>query len=215
MLSAADQDRTVLARDFGPAAINAEFGFFVLPDIDPVEPRLEDIKRSVGGMDLEIPFAVRCLDPEIKAAGEKMKVGRILVLAGKGHDVDLGESVEAEEILAAELELGAAVLGPDFVAFDDNQVHFGLFIAHVLTALDENIALDIAHPDIAAVVVALRLAGSRERDKGKNRRDDETDLFHLRSPSNRVFSKKHARIGKAKSGGKNEHWEVIVLQRGQ
>ncbi len=184
MLSAADQDRTVLARNFGPAAINAEVGFFVLPDIDPVEPRLEDIKRGVRGMDLEIPFAVRCLDPEIKAAGEKMEVGRILVLAGKGRDVDLGEAVEAEEILPAELELGAAVLGPNFVAIDDDQVHFALFIAHILAALDENIALDIAHPDIAAVVVALGLAGSRERDKDKTRRDDKTHLFHRLSPSN-------------------------------
>jgi hypothetical protein len=88
-----------------------------------------------------------------------MKAGRILVLLGKLHDVDLGKPVDPEEISPAELKLGPAVLGSELVPLDDDQVHGALLVAQIPGALDEDIALNIAHPDVAPVVVALGLRG--------------------------------------------------------
>lgn len=64
-LTAVDQDRTLLPRHLGPTEVGAERRFFVIPDVDPIKARFEDIERSVGRVNLDVPFAVRRLDPKI------------------------------------------------------------------------------------------------------------------------------------------------------
>jgi hypothetical protein len=116
-------------------------------------------------MNFEILLAVERVNSQINAAGQQMELGRISVIRGEVHDVNLGILIQAQVIAPAQLDFDATVFGPHFVAFDDNEVDFALLIAQILAPLDIDIALDIAYAGITAAVVALGIA---ESEKGEN-----------------------------------------------
>jgi hypothetical protein len=178
-----DQDRALFGRRFGGAAVNSEFGFFALKDIDPEQAFLHQIERGVGGMDLEVFLSVQVVDSDIDAAGNEVQLGQVAVAAGQVHHIDQGVAVQTEIVSLPELDFRSAVPCPELVARDDNKVHFSLFVAKILGPLDIDVAIDITQTGITAAVIALLLA---KHEKGKNHnqcRCDHDEFFHLFSPS--------------------------------
>jgi hypothetical protein len=174
-----DEDRALFGGRFGRAAVNSEFGFLVVKDIDSVQTFLHQIERSVGGMDLEVFLAVQVGDSDIDAAGNEVQLSQVALAAGEVHYIDQGVAVEAEIVSPAELNFRSALPCPELVAGDDDKVHFSLFVAKILGPLDIDIALDIAQTGITAAVEAFLLA---ECEKGENHnqcRCDQDEFFHL------------------------------------
>ncbi len=176
----ADKNGSVLAGRFGLAAVHGELRAAVRGDVQPVQAGLKDVKRRVGRMDLEISLSVHVPDAEKDAALEKVDLGRVAVPAGKPGDVDLGLPIKAQDVAPAELDFRPAFPCSELVAFDDDEVHLAELVTEVLSALEINVALDVAQPGEAPVVVALGLSESQER-KRRDRRDRQGyEFFHLR-----------------------------------
>jgi hypothetical protein len=178
-----DEDRAFFAGRLGLAAEDAELGLLVASVVHPIKPFIEDVKRGVGGMDLDILLPVEAADAEKQAPGEEVELRRVIFLSGQADHVDLGVPVEAKEIAPAELDFGPAVAGPDLVSLDDDQVDFTLFEAEVLGPLDVHVALDVAQARVAAVVVSLGLAENESGDRHDQGRRDDQGFLHRLSPS--------------------------------
>ena len=128
-------------------------------------------------MDLEILGPIQGIDPEEDASGQDMKLGRIAIMPRQVDQVDLRVVVETQVVALAELNLQAAGAAAQLVPLDDHQVDLALFIALVLGALDEHVALHKAHPGITTVIIAVGLAvGQEGKDHGHRHQDAPQSL---------------------------------------
>jgi hypothetical protein len=182
-LAVPGDDGALFAGSFSLAFDDSEGGLAALPDVQPVQPFGEDVERRVGRVNLEIARSVERVDPDEDAPGKEMDLGRLAIRAGQGGHLNHGIVVEAEIVLPAELELEPSRAGPDLVARDDDEVHLSGLIAEVPASLNVHVPLDVAHPHIAPVIVAVRLSREHGRDQGHEHCSESDDLSHRRSPS--------------------------------
>jgi len=218
-LALLDEDRAVLGGRFGLAAIDHELGLHIADDVDAVEPFVEDIERGVRRVDLEILLPVEGSDPDEDLPGEEMELGGLGIAAREGDEFDERLGVEAEVVSSSKLDLDPAVAGPDLVALDEDKVQLALLVAEVLGALNVNVALDVAEPDVAPVVIAFRLTKGQDGKADDQDRCQDQDFLHRLSPSEPMKcnprANRHFRVFCLIPPGKSIRYiAVFVLWRG-
>jgi len=160
-LAAPGDEGALLAGSLGLAFEDEERAFPAVAHIETVQALAQDVERGVGRIDLEIARPVERVDADENAAGEKVDLGRLPVRPRQGGHLDHGVVVETEIVLPAELELEPSGAGTDLVSRDDDEVHLPGLEAEILASLDVNVSLDVAHPDVAPIVIPGRLSDDR------------------------------------------------------
>jgi hypothetical protein len=133
-------------------------------------------------VDLVALLDVQGGDPKIHAAAQDVELGGQPAAIGKGGHFDLGVVVEAQVVAEPELDFQPAAPRAQLVAFDDDQVDLPLLVAEVLGPLDVDVALNVAHPRVAPVVITGGLSERGERQDDGCCDGEKSYASHLFSP---------------------------------
>jgi hypothetical protein len=177
-----DEEGSFLSGRFGGSLEDEKLGFLPRPDVDPVEPHVEEIKRGVGSVNFDAFFDLEPVHPEVNASLEDMKLDPVVTFSGQQGEFDLGILADTEKVPVAEMNLGLADLRPDLVSLDQSQVDLSLFIAEVRGSLDENIATDVIQAGETRGVVAFGILGRAPGHDEEEGEGCEKRFFHRPSP---------------------------------
>jgi hypothetical protein len=192
-LAFADEDRAGLDGGLETALTREGPGLAVGPDVDTVEPLLEDIERRIGSVDLDALVDGESAHPEVDAAFGEMEADALVPLGGQEGELDLGVIVEAEVVPLAEMDLGLAALGPHLVALDQGEIDLALLVAQVRRPLDVNGPVDVAQAGETvgekAFILGLQAEGDRNDECDRQDRRSWGCLVHRLSPSDPYLRK--------------------------
>ena len=191
-----DDHGALLTRGFGRALVDEDLGGAAFADIEAVEPLLEDIEGGVRRMDLDALFGVQGRHPDIGLTRADVELDAIAAPPGEGRELGLARQAEPEEVAPSELDLGLAVRRHEIVARGDGEVHLGGFGPEIRSPVNRNVALDEAQPGVAPAVPFVRLGEGRERDEGREDRENRSEhqgFSHLLSPHAPFKGKNRAR----------------------
>jgi hypothetical protein len=182
-----DEDGAFFGRGLEAAFTNENLGLSLEPDIEPVQPFLENVKRGVGGVDLDALFRGQGAHPEIGAAFREMDIDALIAFRGQDGEFDFSVVAETEIVAAAEMDLSLTALGPHLVSLNEGKIDLSLFIAQVRCPLDTDRAVDVAQAGKTVRIIPLVLGREAQGD-----RNDECErqkrclchhLVHRLSPS--------------------------------
>jgi hypothetical protein len=182
-----DEGGAVLGGGLETAFPDGGLGLPIDPNVEPVEPLLEDVERGVGSMDLDALVHGELAHPEIGAAFGEVELDALVPLGGQDGEFDPGVVVEAEVVPAPEVDLGLAAVGPHLIALDQREVYLALLIAQVRGPLNVDRAIDVAQAGetVRIVPFILRLEAERHNndESGRQERSLCHRLVHRLSPS--------------------------------
>jgi hypothetical protein len=112
-----------------------------------------------------------------------VQLAQVAVAAREVHQIHQRVVVQAEIIFPAELNFRAPFPCPEFVARDDDKVHFSLFISKILGPLDIDISLHVANTGVTSAVISFGLAKGKKGENHNQCGCDHDESFHLHSPS--------------------------------
>ena len=161
---AADHHGPALGGRFQAPFMDERLGHPGGVDVEPVEPRFEDIEGGVGGVDFDALILDKGADPQVSPPLENVDLDVLLALLGQDGELKARVLVEAKVVATAEMDLGPAPLGSHLVSLDEGQVDLAFFVAQVGGPLDVNVAVDVAEPGEAVGIEGLFLAGQPERN---------------------------------------------------
>ncbi len=161
-LPAGDEQGAALTGGFHGAFNNGQFGLAARLHIETEKPRLQGIKRGIRSVKLETFLFAEEIEAKEDGPFEEMDPDAVVTLPGHVGKFNQSPAVEAEKILPAETELGAAIAGLQLIALDQGQVDHPFFRSEILGSLDDDMALDISQAGETVAVISFLLGEGKE-----------------------------------------------------
>jgi len=124
-------------------------------DVEAVQANIQDIKRAIGSVNFGGLVTSQVLYLKVDISFKQMKSYRFVGLLGQSDKFHLAVLIEAEKVAAAEMDLGPALLGPQLVSLDDNQVDLSFLVTEISESLDEDVADHVVQPGVTVRIIIL------------------------------------------------------------
>jgi len=163
-------------------------------------------------MDLKALLFLELTDAEVDASAQEMDPDAVIAALGHEGEFYHGIAIDPQIVLAAEADFRPAPLALELIAFDYGQVGDGRFRPEISGPIEDDVTLDIGHPDKASAVVLLVL-GEGEEAQESHCPNQQDCLFHLLSPyQHPYYSNPRA---KSPCLEIRQKWPFYVLYSGQ
>jgi hypothetical protein len=133
-------------------------------------------------MDLKTLLFLELTDAQVDASAQEMDPDAVIAALGQQGEFHERIVVDPQIVLAAEADFRPAAPAFELIALDYGQVGDSRLRPEIAGPVDDDVTLDIGHPDEAPAVVLLVLGKGEERQESHCPNQQDC-LFHLRSPN--------------------------------
>lgn len=110
-------------------------------------------------MDFDVFFAEKSMDPKKNPPLKQVELDHVFRLGRKTGEIDLGISIQSEEIFSAQADLDTAVPGGQLILHNHRKVDGGRFVSQPAGSFQIDVTLDIIDSGKTVLIIFFLSGG--------------------------------------------------------